>query len=127
MRLRTFSGEVQLDAVSANFVPGFDKARSVEVILTLESGETEILAELSPGTVFDIPYLRSQKNLRLTEAGRSIAEQFIRAEQSVKFKITSSYHSRFLEFPAQDLIPKSKAVASRADSSTTCASRMDGR
>jgi hypothetical protein len=126
IRLRTFSGEVRLDAVSPNFVPGFDKARSVEVVLLLENGETEILAELSPGTVFDIPYLRAQKTLRLTETGKSIAEQFLRPGQNVKFKITSSYHSRFLEIPAQDLMAKSKAVASAPTSLATCASQMDG-
>lgn len=128
MRVRSFNGEVHLNAVSSNFIPGFNKARSVEVILTLENSEAEKLAELSPGTVFDIPYLQSQKVLRLTAMGQSIAQQFVRPGQELKFKINSSYPLHFLEMPAQDLMSKSK-IAVRAASSQieTCASQMDGR
>jgi hypothetical protein len=128
MRMRAFSGEVHLNAVSPNFIPGFNKARSVEVVLVLENGESEKMAELSPGTVFDIPYLQAQKSLRLTEIGRSIVEQFVRPSQKLKFKINSSYPSHFLEIPAQDLMSKSKATIHSAPSQLkTCASQVDGR
>jgi hypothetical protein len=128
MRMRAFNGEVHLNAVSSNFIPGFNKARSVEVLLVLENGEREKLAELSPGTVFDIPYLQVQKSLRLTEIGQSIVEQFVRPGQELKFKINSSYPSHFLEVPAQDLVSKSKTAVRAAPSQIeTCASQMDGR
>jgi hypothetical protein len=128
MRMRTFSGEVHLNAVSSNFVPGFNKARSVEVLLIFENGEAEKLAELSPGTVYDIPSLQVQKSLRLTEIGQSIVEQFVRPGQELKFKINSSYPSHFLEVPAQDLVSKSKTAVRAAPSEIeTCASQVDGR
>lgn len=127
LRARDFSGEVDLAAVSANFVPSFQKARSVLIELIHEDGQIETLAELAPGAVFDIPYLRLVKRLQLTEKGFSFVEQGRRPGKSLKFKITSSFEATNLEIPAAFRVSASDMVVGDPMSLMACSGNMVGR
>lgn len=127
LRSRYFSGDVALAAVSANFVPSFHKARSVLIELIHEDGQTETLAELAPGAVFDIPYLRSVKRLRLTNKGFYWVEQGRRPGKSLKFKITSSFEAANLDIPASFLISPSDMSVGDPMSLMACSDQVVSR
>lgn len=127
LRSREFTGDVDLAAVSANFVPSFQKARSVLIELSHEDGRLETLAELAPGAVFDIPYLRDVKRLRLTEKGITFTEQNFRPGKTLKFKITSSFEAHNLEIPASFLVTATDILTGDPMSLITCSGNVVGR
>lgn len=127
LRTHEYTGEVDLAAVSANFVPSFQKARSVIVELSHEDGTKEILEEVAPGAIFDIAYLREVKRLRLTPKGLSFIEQHSRLGKSLKFKITSSFEASKLEIPSSYLVDSTDVSVSNSMSLITCAGTVVGR